>query len=375
MKKTKKLVALLFVAVLAFSLLAGCGKDDEGAADPQGEQTVIARVNGEEIYQNVYEDWFMQTMALSLGLDISTPLDDSIQQYIDGYKLSYLNSYAEQMALIQNAKENEVVVEDSEIEEYIDQLKSVYGSDEAFQQFQTMAGFTDTSIRDYIRMQMNIQHLYELKTADITEPSHDPEEYYNSNPGKFKVEENRTVRHILVEDEAEAKEIIASLNDGADFNELVQEKSTDTGSVANNGTIGPFTLADNYVTEFKEAAFALGNVGDVTQEPVKTTYGYHIIILDNISPATTQTFEEVKDSLTAELILDAKDLAFEDYANGVIEAADIQFEEGWDPYEAYNEAPEGDGADEGAADPGSADEGAGGAGQDDAGQDDAADNQ
>ena len=206
-------------------------------------------------------------------------------------------------------------------------------------------------------------------------PSHDPEEYYNSNPGKFKVEENRTVRHILVEDEAEAKEIIASLNDGADFNELVQEKSTDTGSVANNGTIGPFTLADNYVTEFKEAAFALGNVGDVTQEPVKTTYGYHIIILDNISPATTQTFEEVKDSLTAELILDAKDLAFEDYANGVIEAADIQFEEGWDPYEAYNEAPEGDGADEGAADPGSADEGAGGAGQDDAGQDDAADNQ
>ena len=332
MKKTKKLVALLLFAVFLWGLAAGCGGND-GAED--SGKTVIARVNGEEIYQDIYEDWYMQTMALSMGLDISSPLNEDLQQYIDSYKLSYLNSYAEQLALIQDAEENGLTVEDSEVEEYIDQLKEVYGGEEAFQQFQTMVGFTDETIRSYIRMQMYIQHLYDLTTQDITEPSQEPEEFYNENPGRFRFEESRLVRHILVEEEDEAKEIIASLNDGADFNQLVQEKSTDTGSVPNNGAIGPFTMEDNYVASFKEAAFALEKVGDITQEPVESTFGYHILILDEITPAYTQTFDEVKEALTEELILDAKDLAFEEYANQVIGEAEILFEEGWDPYVAY----------------------------------------
>ena len=109
----------------------------------------------------------MQTMALSLGLDISAPLEDSIQEYVDGYKLSYLNSYAEQLALIQDAEKNDVKVEDSEIQEYINQLKTVYGSEEDFQKFLTMVGFTDDTLHSYIQMQMKIQHLYDLKTTEI----------------------------------------------------------------------------------------------------------------------------------------------------------------------------------------------------------------
>ena len=93
-----------------------------------------------------------------------------------------------------------------------------------------------------------------------------------------------SAKHILIstnsmsEDEAEkkAKDLIKQLNDGADFSTLAKENSDDPGSKENGGDLGYFGKGQ-MVTEFEEAAYNL-KVDEYTKEPVKTSYGYHIIL-------------------------------------------------------------------------------------------------
>lgn len=85
-------------------------------------------------------------------------------------------------------------------------------------------------------------------------------------------------RHILVSSDISATEIISNLNQGGDFAKLVGQYSIDTGTQTNGGDLGWFPRGQ-MVPEFDTAAFALVNIGDYTKQPVKSTYGYHIIQL------------------------------------------------------------------------------------------------
>ena len=101
--------------------------------------------------------------------------------------------------------------------------------------------------------------------------------------------------HILLKDEAEAKDVLAQLAKGAKFEDLAKKLSTDAGSKAQNGDLGWFT-ADKMVPEFS-AAVALMKKGEVSKEPVKSQFGYHIIKLVDTRELTPPAFEQVKDRL------------------------------------------------------------------------------
>jgi len=107
-------------------------------------------------------------------------------------------------------------------------------------------------------------------------------------------------RHILVEKEAEAKDIIARLKkDPAAFAKLATEKSKDQGSRARGGDLGWFDL-QRMVPEFGAAASKLEK-GKFTQEPVRTQFGYHVILLEDSKPIQAPPLEEVKAQLTQQL--------------------------------------------------------------------------
>lgn len=103
-------------------------------------------------------------------------------------------------------------------------------------------------------------------------------------------------RHILVKTEEEAKEIIDSLKNGADFAKLAKEKSTDTASGANGGELGWFGKGD-MVSEFEEAAYALEL--NTISEPIKSKHGYHIIQITE--KEEKKSLEEMKDQLAYEV--------------------------------------------------------------------------
>ena len=107
-------------------------------------------------------------------------------------------------------------------------------------------------------------------------------------------------RHILVEKEAEAKDIIAKLKkDPGLLEKLAMEKSKDTGSKAKGGELGWFDLS-RMVPEFGAAASKLDK-GAITQEPVKTQFGYHVIQLEDSRPIEAPPFEDVKPQLAQHL--------------------------------------------------------------------------
>ena len=107
-------------------------------------------------------------------------------------------------------------------------------------------------------------------------------------------------RHILVEKESEAKDIIAKLNkDPRAFAKLAMERSKDQGSKAQGGDLGWFDLS-RMVPEFAAAVRKLEK-GKFTQEPVKTQFGYHVILLEDSKPIEAPPLEEVKTQLSQQL--------------------------------------------------------------------------
>ena len=106
-------------------------------------------------------------------------------------------------------------------------------------------------------------------------------------------------RHILVEKEDAAKAIIAQLKKGGKFEDIAKKSSKDPGSGANGGDLD-WAPASNYVGEFGAALLSLEK-GKMTETPVKTQFGYHIIRLDDVRDAQLPKFDDVKPQITEQL--------------------------------------------------------------------------
>jgi peptidyl-prolyl cis-trans isomerase C len=106
-------------------------------------------------------------------------------------------------------------------------------------------------------------------------------------------------RHILVEKEDEAKNIIASLKKGGKFDEIAKKQSKDPGSGANGGDLD-WANAASYVPEFSGALIKLKK-GQVTDTPVKTQFGWHVIRLDDTRDAQLPKLDEVKPQIAQQL--------------------------------------------------------------------------
>jgi peptidyl-prolyl cis-trans isomerase C len=105
--------------------------------------------------------------------------------------------------------------------------------------------------------------------------------------------------HILVKTEAEANDIIAQLKKGKKFDDLAKAKSVDTGSGANGGDLG-WASPNNYVPEFSAPMTKLTK-GQITQTPVKTQFGYHVIKLDDVRDAKFPSFAEAKGEISQQI--------------------------------------------------------------------------
>ena len=106
-------------------------------------------------------------------------------------------------------------------------------------------------------------------------------------------------RHILVEKELDAKAIIASIKKGGKFEDIAKKQSKDPGSGANGGDLD-WANPSSYVAEFTEAMLKL-NKGQMTEAPVKTQFGFHVIRVDDIRTAQLPAFEELKAQIAQQL--------------------------------------------------------------------------
>jgi peptidyl-prolyl cis-trans isomerase C len=113
------------------------------------------------------------------------------------------------------------------------------------------------------------------------------------------VEEVRA-RHILVENEEAAREIISALDGGADFATLAKERSIDRASAEQYGGDLGYFIHDEMVTPFADAAFAM-EAGHYTADPVQTEYGWHVIYVDDHRVKAPAPFDEMRGELESQL--------------------------------------------------------------------------
>ena len=118
------------------------------------------------------------------------------------------------------------------------------------------------------------------------------ERYTGSGKAEYKA------RHILLENEADAKAVITKLDGGADFAELAKAKSTGP-SKAVGGDLGWFE-PEQMVGEFSAATQALSN-GAYSNEPVKTQFGWHVILREDSRALPQPSLDDVRDELTREI--------------------------------------------------------------------------
>ncbi len=118
---------------------------------------------------------------------------------------------------------------------------------------------------------------------------------------KFKAQagdKEHHARHILVKNEADAKAIIGKLKAGSKFDDLAKQ-SKDPGSAANGGDLG-WAIPASFVKPFSDALVAL-KPGQLTETPIKTQFGYHVIKLEEVRPVKIPTLTAVKLQITEAL--------------------------------------------------------------------------
>lgn len=120
------------------------------------------------------------------------------------------------------------------------------------------------------------------------------EEYIKNNPAKEEI----SARHILVQSEAQAKDVIAELKRGADFAAIASARSIDPSGKQNGGDLGFFSRED-MVPEFSEAAFKMKD-GETSAVPVKSQFGWHVIKVEARRTASP-SFEEMREQITNDM--------------------------------------------------------------------------
>jgi peptidyl-prolyl cis-trans isomerase C len=118
--------------------------------------------------------------------------------------------------------------------------------------------------------------------------------FVKANPAKEEI----SARHILVQTEAQAKEVITELGKGADFAELAKARSIDPAGKQQGGDLGFFSK-EEMVPEFSEAAFKMKD-GETSKAPVKTQFGFHVIRVEARRTAA-QPLEEVREKLVGDM--------------------------------------------------------------------------
>lgn len=273
---------ILCSAIICLLLITGCGKipklanGEEAVAEIEGK-----KFSAEELYQKMkgtYGTNALVNMIDAYIADKEFETDDDAKSYAKN-ELATIKSQYEMYGMDFKAALEQAGYESED--KLLDEIITEYKKDKV--------------LKNYLKENIDEE---------------EAKKYYDEN-----VFGEMTVRHILItpdtnsemseedkknaEEDAlnRAKDIINKLNDGANFEDLAKEYSKDTGSASEGGLIKDFTK-ETVVAEFWNASYDLKD-GEYTSEPVKSSYGYHIIL--KVSQNEKPSYDDSKDDILGKL--------------------------------------------------------------------------
>ncbi|HEX4299611.1 MAG TPA: peptidylprolyl isomerase [Gammaproteobacteria bacterium] len=254
MRTVSRLMLPVLLGLLALGGLAACHK----RADNSGDSAVLATVNGTPITQGLL-DAFVRFQAQG-----QLPELNPVQ------RASLIKSLVTMELLAQEARK-QGLDKQPDVQAQID--------------FNDSDALAEKDAQDY--MAKHTPTDADIKAAfDERMKGFDPHEY--------------KARHILVQDQAQARDIIGQLNKGANFATLAKKYSIDQKSAQNGGELGDWFPPDGMVPSFSAAVQKLKK-GEITQAPVQSDYGWHVIQLEDVRDRPVPTLAQMHDQLASEM--------------------------------------------------------------------------
>jgi peptidyl-prolyl cis-trans isomerase C len=258
-------------------------------AGQKEEEAVLASVNGEEITVNEYNEKLTRLSAF----------EKARYRGEAGHK-EFLNALIRQKLMVQKAKEMELD-KDEDVRRKIDVLI--------------------LEVTEKVLVETLVEREVIAKTV-VTDK--EAKAYYDEHKDEFNEKERVRVRHILVATEEEAQKILQELEAGADFVKLAESKSIDENTATRGGDLGYFERG-RMVPEFEQVSFDL-QVGEIS-DIVKTTFGYHIIKLDEKQEASVKEFYEISDDIKEKLLSQKQQEEYRKWLNQLEKEAKLKIDE------------------------------------------------
>jgi len=259
----------LGLSALALSaLLTACSSSDT-AGSTGGD---IASVNGQPISRAEFYH----------RLDATQVAKQTLNQLIQG-------------ALIdQYAKDHNINIPDADVDKKLDEIKSKYPAGQ-FDTLLASQGLTMDDVRRILKQQLVLEQAI---GSNVKVSDQDVKDYFAKNSAQFDTPEQVRASHILVGDLKTADDVEAQLKAGAKFEDLAKKYSTDPSSKEKGGDLG-FFGRKQMVPSFEAAAFS--QQLNVVGPPVKSPFGYHIILVTAHKPAVKATLANSSDAIRKQL--------------------------------------------------------------------------
>jgi parvulin-like peptidyl-prolyl isomerase len=338
-----KPLQLTFLAALAALTLAltACGS---GSDVPDG---VVAVVDGTEITRKQLDELVEQAKKTyeaqqSEFPKVGTPEYQNVQK-------QYVAVLVQREQFKQEAEERGLEVTDkeadAELKKFIDSRFG--GKEKELDAALKEQGYSKETLREELRYSVLSQKLFDAVTKEVEVPAADVLAFYQQNQSQYSTPESRDVRHILVSEKngtevdfeaskTKADQLYGELQNGADFTAIVRQHSDDTQSVKDGGKL---TITRGMtVPEFDKTAFDIEQ--GVVSEPVKTTYGYHLIeALSPVRKAKTTPIAKVRASIKATLLQERRDAFAKEWAEDTNDeyAGKTEYALGFEPPELPEE--------------------------------------
>lgn len=307
-RKGIAIIALLAAAIL----FTGCNSTGKIPTD------AVAVVNGNSISMDEYNktlSMYKMNYEIQYGKGVLTEETESGLKLLADIKKQIVEKLVLNELIIQEAEKNSLTVKEEEVEAYFGTFAEYMEKNEAFKTFAEEKGIGEDFVKQQIRKDILVSMYMDFYIENLTISDDQAKTFYDENPQSF-IKEEVKARHILLDEKPLAEKLLSRIKKGEDFIALAKEYSIEPGADESGGDLGYFPKGA-MVPEFENVAFALGK-GEIS-DIVETTFGYHIILVEDIKNETS-SFENVKEDLKKYL----KETEYKKHVDQLMENAKVQ---------------------------------------------------